>query len=264
MQNHYLNLLELEPGATKQDVKAAYRRLSKKYHPDLNKHPEAREQFIAITEAYNFLMKVGPTPHQEQVNYDYNPAQDEYERWRQDARERARRKAHEIQKMRMETIRKTFYVMDIILLGAMVFNLLLALDYSLPYREHEQEVVGVSRVYEKSKGRAIYRYDDVQFTDFRMRFDQGEVVLKELGKQATVRASAIFRQPISATLMLDGEPRVVAQIYSVYATFSFLIPFQFLVLGLYRYVTKRLDPKIGVGLLAIFTAIIQLYLFYGL
>lgn len=264
MQNHYLDLLELQPGATKQDVKAAYRRLSKRYHPDLNKHPEARAQFIAINEAYNFLIKVGPTPHQEPVNYDYNPEQDEYERWRREARERARRKAHELQKMRAETIRKTFYVIDIILLGAMVFNLLLALDYSLPYREHEQEILGVYRAYEKSKGRAYYRYDDVQFTDFRMRFDQGAVVLKELGKQATVRASVIFRQPISATLVLDGEKREIAQIYSVYATFGFLIPLQFMLLGLYRFVTKRLDPKIGVGLLAIFTAIIQLYLFYGL
>ena len=35
MTNHYLEILGLKPGATEQEIKTAYRRLAKKYHPVL-------------------------------------------------------------------------------------------------------------------------------------------------------------------------------------------------------------------------------------
>jgi hypothetical protein len=47
--------LELQPGASLADVKAAHRRLAKQWHPDLNKSPEAPERFKAIQEAYDYL-----------------------------------------------------------------------------------------------------------------------------------------------------------------------------------------------------------------
>lgn len=53
MQAHY-NLLGLTTGCTKDDIKSAYRRLAKKYHPDIN--PSGAEAFRAITTAYNWLM----------------------------------------------------------------------------------------------------------------------------------------------------------------------------------------------------------------
>ncbi|MCB9018072.1 MAG: DnaJ domain-containing protein [Paludibacteraceae bacterium] len=56
--------LELEPSATKEEVKRAYRRLAMKYHPD--KQPEdateeerarSASQFRLVNEAYNYLCK---------------------------------------------------------------------------------------------------------------------------------------------------------------------------------------------------------------
>ena len=34
---------------------SAYRKLAKKYHPDLNKEPGAKEKFQEINDAYEFL-----------------------------------------------------------------------------------------------------------------------------------------------------------------------------------------------------------------
>ncbi|ORZ34030.1 DnaJ domain-containing protein [Catenaria anguillulae PL171] len=49
------DVLELRPGAHKRDIKAAYYRLSKVYHPDVNDSPEAHTKFLAISDAYATL-----------------------------------------------------------------------------------------------------------------------------------------------------------------------------------------------------------------
>lgn len=52
----YYSVLGLKNGATKEEVKKAYRRLAMQWHPDKNPAPEARQKFILITEAYDGLM----------------------------------------------------------------------------------------------------------------------------------------------------------------------------------------------------------------
>ena len=51
----YYKILELDSSANWKQVKDAYRRLSKKYHPDKNKSPDAESQFKKIQEAYEEL-----------------------------------------------------------------------------------------------------------------------------------------------------------------------------------------------------------------
>ncbi|HPC98352.1 MAG TPA: DnaJ domain-containing protein [Bacteroidales bacterium] len=52
----YLNVLGLKRDCTLQDIKKAYRRLASEYHPDHNKSEDAADKFIAVTEAYEFLI----------------------------------------------------------------------------------------------------------------------------------------------------------------------------------------------------------------
>ncbi len=51
----YYALLEIEFGATEEEIRKAYRRLVKEYHPDHNDDPQAARKFIEITEAYETL-----------------------------------------------------------------------------------------------------------------------------------------------------------------------------------------------------------------
>lgn len=58
------NLLGLGFGANLSQVKEAYRRLARKYHPDLNPgNRDAQVKFIELTEAYKFLL--GADKHQQ-------------------------------------------------------------------------------------------------------------------------------------------------------------------------------------------------------
>ena len=51
----YYAVLGVEPTAGDAEIKTAYRRLARKYHPDVSKEPGAEDQFKAVNEAYEAL-----------------------------------------------------------------------------------------------------------------------------------------------------------------------------------------------------------------
>lgn len=61
----YYEVLGVGKDASQADIKKAYRKLSKQYHPDINKAPGAEEKFKEITEAYEVL-----GDEQKRANYD--------------------------------------------------------------------------------------------------------------------------------------------------------------------------------------------------
>jgi molecular chaperone DnaJ len=51
----YYEVLGVDKGSTKKDIKKAYRKLAMEYHPDVSEDPQAAEKFKEISEAYAVL-----------------------------------------------------------------------------------------------------------------------------------------------------------------------------------------------------------------
>ena len=51
----YYEILGIKRGASDSEIKSAYRKLARKYHPDVNKTKEAEDKFKEINEAYEVL-----------------------------------------------------------------------------------------------------------------------------------------------------------------------------------------------------------------
>ncbi|MBO8156030.1 MAG: molecular chaperone DnaJ [Bacillaceae bacterium] len=61
----YYEVLGVSKDATKEEIKKAYRKLARKYHPDVSKEPDAAEKFKEVKEAYEVLSN-----EQKRAQYD--------------------------------------------------------------------------------------------------------------------------------------------------------------------------------------------------
>lgn len=65
----YYEVLGVSKDASKDEIKKAYRKLSKKYHPDINKEADAADKFKEITEAYDNLTDDNKRAHYDQFGH---------------------------------------------------------------------------------------------------------------------------------------------------------------------------------------------------
>jgi hypothetical protein len=77
----YYRVLEVPANSSIEEIKKAYRKKARLYHPDINPEPVAKDLFIAATEAYEFLIS-----YHEKIGDDkkaYDQAMDDWKKYRQ-------------------------------------------------------------------------------------------------------------------------------------------------------------------------------------
>lgn len=89
----YYQILGLHPGVSEAEIKAAYKRLAKHWHPDCNASPEAHDTFVQINEACRYLLL---------VKKEKNPRMHSSQDWHREQQAKAREKAMKDVRMRYE------------------------------------------------------------------------------------------------------------------------------------------------------------------
>jgi curved DNA-binding protein len=82
----YYSILGLERGASNEQIKKAYRRLARKYHPDVSKEANAEEKFKEVAEAYQTLKDADKRAAYDQLGkhqpgQDFQPPPDWQQHW---------------------------------------------------------------------------------------------------------------------------------------------------------------------------------------
>ena len=72
----YYKILEIDRQATQDEVKRAYRKLARKYHPDINKDSDAEKHFKEIGEAYEVLQDAEKRAAYDKFGKDWKAGQD--------------------------------------------------------------------------------------------------------------------------------------------------------------------------------------------
>jgi hypothetical protein len=84
----YYEILGLHVNPTVEEIKKAYRKKARLYHPDINHAPDAKDKFISATEAYEFLIA-----YHEKIKSDDQSYQQAMEDWRKYRQYRSRKRA---------------------------------------------------------------------------------------------------------------------------------------------------------------------------
>ncbi|OYV75770.1 MAG: cytochrome C biogenesis protein, partial [Acidithiobacillus ferrivorans] len=72
----YYRILGVERSADANAIKAAYRKMARKYHPDVSKEKDAEERFKDLQEAYEVLKDPEKRAAYDQLGANWRPGQD--------------------------------------------------------------------------------------------------------------------------------------------------------------------------------------------
>ncbi|MCX6254564.1 MAG: DnaJ domain-containing protein [Bacteroidia bacterium] len=101
----YYEILGIPVGSSVEEIKKAYRKKARLYHPDINPSQDAKDLFISITEAYEFLIS-----NYEKLKSDDQAYYQAMEDWRKYRQDRSRKRASAYARTSYGTFKNTrFY-----------------------------------------------------------------------------------------------------------------------------------------------------------
>ena len=221
----YYQILGVPSNASGTDIKSAYRRLVRRFHPDINKNPDADQRIKEINEAYDVL-----SDPVKKHNYDTRSTRIYFEvaeqrpvhrdpKYRRRSSARRGKSEQEILHEWMvshQTIPKTISI------GGLIFCSLLALDFLLPYRASQETIQkitfhkgGIGVIHTNA---GAYRLS----SDNEVKFSTGEAikilaspifhVIRELENPMGLRSSSLDRGNIYGNFIFGPITLIICSI----------------------------------------------------
>ena len=220
----YYKILEVSKNATQAEIKASYRSLAKKYHPDKSNSPRAAQLFAEINEAYEVL-----SDPEKRLQYDQKPNSTNYKTYNPQrpatSRSRARsrqRPAYASSKQQVDATPYVPYFKRVSYL-AFAISLFLCLDFLLPRKisqETVEEVLSIMRLSKYGKSYVAAIQVNTSGGNFRLdpKDDDNPFVR---GESVNIHKSVLLNL-VTAVTLDEVTPRQEYKMRaSIFANFSF-------------------------------------------
>lgn len=270
MSFNYYEILGLSQGAGAAEIKAAYRSLAMRYHPDKNPSPDAHKQFVAINAAYEVLgdplkrklydlrRQAGQVVYRTRTARPSSPTDpiDHEEMRRRFWSSPAGQKKKRALEKEANFFDKTNLILRIISIPILIFMLLILFDNFFPEELVNQEITYVKA---RKSGEAIDMRIDHQFQigEAYIWARQKYAVCLKTGDRADISIGRIFHLITSVRLAQickysdggvfgdTGKSQFIDPAQSLFSGAGSLI---FLVLFLFGYLWwKSADPAYATG-----------------
>jgi curved DNA-binding protein CbpA len=224
----YYQILGVSRDASEIEIRNAYRKLAKLYHPDRNPSPEAKNAILLVNEAYETLSDPGKRLQYDQPVYsfavpdtqeDLRQAQrrENYRRWQET--ERIKREEFEGYKLDVLNQFKKYNVVLVIWALVMVLD-----EFVIPPRVVQEEVL-LSKAIRVSSGRRSSQIVHVAQTESYVMGIPRIAVEKSVGGKLKIESSRILDVPLRVSTS-DGETYEVSR--NIYAFIAPMPLFLFL------------------------------------
>lgn len=186
--DHY-RILEVSPTATREEIRAAYKRLAKMYHPDINKSASAHTLFQHISESYRILYDPGARARYDATRTasytyrEYAPQDPEPRTRQQTAHRRNPHSYRSAPPLRQEDLIRPYmkYAYAVSWFG-FILAILLTIDFMGPAVTHQETIAstyvlpGASYDHEYGRPQLIYTEEG---TRMEVRAGRETIVLTE-------------------------------------------------------------------------------------
>jgi len=232
MVKNYYKTLGLSSSASKAEIKVAYRKLAKKYHPDKNKSKQASQLFIEVNEAYAYLTNEGSSyrinyPEKTTNSNKSKSSEDELRKRMDWARKYAQyKKVKEERMMELEyykihnSSRKK--IINLINWVSISFAFLILVDFKiLPTSSIHVDLI--TKYVDVGSDKLVFKFKDVDDNNFNFGVSLEDVRFLNNAKikDYSTEKSILFRQNTHMLLNIDNEIISIENNFCVYKVFYF-------------------------------------------
>ncbi len=234
MVKNYHKTLGLSSSATKAEIKVAYRRLAKKYHPDKNKSKQASQLFIEVNEAYAYLSNENSTfqiksteknPPRKRSKYSEEELKKRME-WARKYAQYKKIKEERVIELEYYKINNSFRKKIITLINwvSISFAFLIFLDFKiLPTSPIHVELI--TNYIDTGSDKFVLKFKDTDNDDFNFGVSLDDIKYINAAKinEYSTQKSMLFNQNINLLLNIDNEIITIDNHFCVYKVFYFYL-----------------------------------------
>ncbi len=232
MVKNYYKTLGLSSSASKAEVKVAYRKLAKKYHPDKNKSKQASQLFIEVNEAYAYLTNERSSYR---INYPEKTTNSNKSKYSEDELRKRMdwaRKYAQYKKVKEERMMELEYykihnssrkkIINLINWVSISFAFLILVDFKiLPTSSINVDLI--TKYVDVGSDKLVFKFKDVDNNNFNFGVSLEDVRFLNIAKikDYSTEKSILFRQNTHMLLNIDNEIISIENNFCVYKVFYF-------------------------------------------